>query len=748
VSTETNFWRTQTRISQMKFISFLFIFICFVGFFTNLASAQTYEVGDTTIVEIEHILQPLDVTATRYSSSLLDIPVAVDILERSDIQKANLGLSLEESIRNLPGINVHNRNNLSMGDRISIRGLGSRASFGVRGIKIILDGIPLTMADGQSQLNNLDLTSVGRIEVLRGPSSALYGNSAGGVIQIKTEENTKNSFGINPGLIFGSDGFTRLQNKVTAQKGAYAFFLNFNTLWLNGFREHSFSRSTAVNSIIKRQLGDNWKVSTVLNYYNAPYHFNPSTLDKPTSLEEPRSARFFVQKQGASKRISQFQGGISVKYQGINTKGEISLYGIKRSLFNPIPGGIIDLKRRAGGLRSLFTRELLWNKQKLILTSGLDIEYQRDIREEYGNNGIPSGLVGKLHDSEIFQVVSLGEIKLSQEEKVIGLAPFINLSWIIDPKLRITFGSRYDHFLFEVNDNFIGDNSEDSGSRSMREFSPHWGATYRPTKSIAIYGNISSSFQTPTTSELSNQSQKVGGFNFDLQPERLKGFEIGIKGVLESPNFQYNLGLFGYKIYNMLQPFQVDDANTDEIFFRNAGETNNLGVEAKLAWLPKPDIKIEITYTGMKFRFLDYKIRHIENGIEKSFQMEGNTVPGVPPQHLYAGISFNHPGTKTFFELNGQWVASYFANDFNGPPPGTSKPNYYFVNDSYTLFDLRTGFSYKQNRIGTEFFIGVNNFFNKRFNGSIVPNGYGDRFFEPGSGRTWYCGLTVPLNKN
>ena len=157
----------------MKFISFLFIFICFVGFFTNLASAQTYEVGDTTIVEIEHILQPLDVTATRYSSSLLDIPVAVDILERSDIQKANLGLSLEESIRNLPGINVHNRNNLSMGDRISIRGLGSRASFGVRGIKIILDGIPLTMADGQSQLNNLDLTSVGRIEVLRGPSSAL-----------------------------------------------------------------------------------------------------------------------------------------------------------------------------------------------------------------------------------------------------------------------------------------------------------------------------------------------------------------------------------------------------------------------------------------------------------------------------------------------------------------------------------------------------------------------------------------------
>ena len=164
------------------------------------AHAWPQSTPDTTEVAVDHVLQPIEVTATRYIREILDIPYAVDRVDRDEIQLAEPGLSLEESVRGLPGIIVNNRNNVSQGDRISIRGLGSRASFGVRGVKLVLDGIPLTMADGQSQLNNLDLTSAGQIEVLRGPSSSLYGNAAGGVIQIRTEERPGQFAGSHPPL--------------------------------------------------------------------------------------------------------------------------------------------------------------------------------------------------------------------------------------------------------------------------------------------------------------------------------------------------------------------------------------------------------------------------------------------------------------------------------------------------------------------------------------------------------------------
>ena len=163
---------------------------------------------DTTDVAVDHVLQPIEVTATRYIREILDIPYAVDRVDRDEIQRAEPGLSLEESVRGLPGIIVNNRNNVSQGDRISIRGLGSRASFGVRGVKLVLDGIPLTMADGQSQLNNLDLTSAGQIEVLRGPSSSLYGNAAGGVIQIRTED-APDRPEVTPRFMTGSHGLRR-----------------------------------------------------------------------------------------------------------------------------------------------------------------------------------------------------------------------------------------------------------------------------------------------------------------------------------------------------------------------------------------------------------------------------------------------------------------------------------------------------------------------------------------------------------
>jgi len=713
--------------------------------FLPSAHAWQQSATDTTGVSVDHILEPIEVTATRSIRDILDIPYAVDRVDQDQIQLAEPGLSLEESVRSLPGIIVHNRNNVSQGDRISIRGLGSRASFGVRGVKLVLDGIPLTMADGQSQLNNLDLTSVGQIEVLRGPSSSLYGNAAGGVIQIRSEEAPDAQLEVTPRFITGSHGLRRIQGKAAGTAGDGQFLVNFNTLWFDGYRDHAFARSTGINLVGKRAINETWHLTSVVNYFNAPYQFNPSSLDKATAGADPASARSFVQRQGASKRVKQTQGGVSLRYETDERQSEITVFGMRRSLFNPIPGRVIDLDRRGAGIRGIYSHQTGIGTGGLRLTAGLDLEIQRDKRREYGNGGIPDELVGTLDDGRVFDELALGDLRLDQEESVDGMGPFVEFEWTPRPNIAVTAGGRYDRFTFEATDRFLSDQTDDSGARNMSQFSPHVGVAFRPAPLTAVYGNFSTAFQTPTTSELSNRPTEAGGFNPGLEPEELRGFEAGMKGFVPDAGVTYDAAVFAYGISNMLVPFQIDNPETDEIFYRNAGRTRNRGIELKLTWSPLPAIDLALAYTGMQFEFDDFEIEREVDGNTSAYQLSDNEVPGVPPHHLFAGFTYAHPGSGAFAEVNAQWTAEYYANDFNGPAPGSGKAKSDFVNDGYTLFDLRAGFSYNGETVGGVLFAGVNNLFDTRYNGSIVPNAFGDRFFEPAAGRTWYIGFGLPI---
>ena len=700
---------------------------------------------DTTEATVDYTLQPIEVRATRYARPVLEIPYAADVVERDAIQLSEPGLSLEESVRSLPGIIVHNRNNASQGDRISIRGLGSRASFGVRGVKVVLDGIPLTMADGQSQLNNLDLTSAGQIEVLRGPSSSLYGNAAGGVIQIRTEGAPDRPLVVTPRFITGSHGHRRIQGKAAGSAGDNRFLVNFNTLWFDGFRDHAHARSTGLNVVGKRTINASWNLTAVVNFFNAPYQFNPSSLDKATADSDPASARAFVQRQGASKRVRQTQGGVSLRYETDGRQGEVTVFGMGRSLFNPIPGRVIDLDRRAAGLRGVYSHDARVGAGSLRMTAGLDLEIQRDERHEYGNGGVPGDLVGTLEDGRVFDELSLGDPRLDQEENVDGLGPFVEIEWSLRPDVSLTAGGRYDRFRFEAKDRFLADRTDDSGTRDMAQFSPQLGVVYRPAPLTAFYGSFSTAFQTPTTSELSNRPTEAGGFNPGLEPEQLRGFEAGVKGFVPGAGMAYDAAVFAYGISNMLLPFQIDNPETDEIYFRNAGKTRNRGIELKLAWSPVPALDLALAYTGMRFEFDDFELEREVDGNTRVYQLSGNEVPGVPPHHLFAGFTYTDPGSGAFMEMNAQWTAEYFANDFNGPAPGSGKPESDFVNDGYALVDLRAGITYNGDMFGAVLFAGVNNLFDTRYNGSIVPNAFGDRFFEPAAGRTWYVGFGLPV---
>lgn len=690
----------------------------------------------------DYWLDPIVVTATRSERSIFSVPYAVHLIDQDNIQRGEVGLSLGEALDALPGIVVSNRHNLAQGDRISIRGIGSRAPFGVRGIKIYQDGIPLTMPDGQAQLNNMDLGSTGRIEILLGASSSLYGNAAGGVIHMHTQTAPDAPLRFEPRLIAGSYGLRKWQGKFFGKIGRQSYLVNVNRFAMDGFRDHSSARSTAVNVVGRRAISDHFRLVTVFNYYDAPYLLNPSSLTRAAADTLPTGARFFVRQQGSGKRVRQGQGGITLDYSGGHGRRfKATIHGLSRSLLNVIPGRIIDLERVAGGLRTVFRQDLQVGQWPLRWVLGADVELQQDARLEFTNQGLPDDQVDQVATGDMFDRLQYGPREMDQDERIYGLGPFTQLEVSLSPKWLLTVGERYDRYTFKASDHFLDDGLDDSGTRVMERLSPMAGIVYRPYELMKVYGTFSTAFQTPTTNELSNRPGGAGGFNPDLKPERIRSYEAGMKGVWHPWRLSYDLAFYHLAIADMLIPYQIQDPGTEEVFFRNAGRTRNRGGELKLDWSPLGGLRTTLAYTWMDFRFDDFLV---ESAAGDSVQLAGNAVPGVPPQTLFARLTYEH-ATGSYGELNLQWMDRTFANDFNGPAPGSDEPLEDFVNDAYVTIDLRLGLVGQLRRLGFELFMGVNNLLDERYNGSIVPNAFGNRFFEPAPGRSWYGGIQMSL---
>ncbi|MFC1561216.1 TonB-dependent receptor family protein [Candidatus Latescibacterota bacterium] len=705
-----------------------------------------------TVDKSYHNLNEIIVTATRPDRPLLSVPYAIDVIGQEEIQRAEVGISLDEVLRAIPGVVVNNRYSPSRGDRISFRGIGSRASFGVRGIKIILDGIPLTMPDGQAQLSNLDLSSAGNIEILRGPSSSLYGNAAGGLINIKTQSGPPVPFLFQPRLIVGADGLRKWQSKISGNIGKHTYFFNVNKLKFDGFREHSSGSQTSVNAVGRHEISHNIMLTTVFNYFDAPYLLNPSSLSKTDAEMSPTKARFSVKQQGAGGKKRQGQGGITLKYNGEDSQFETILYGLKRSVLNAIPGKISETDRIAGGVRSIFSKRFHIGIPEFRWTIGTDLEVMSGSRTEFNNLGIPSEQVDVAKGNDIFNMLEYGPRQKNQDENVVGIGPFTELEFSPSPKWVLTLGQRYDHYKFEASDHFLEDGSDYSGTRNMDRFSPMVGVLYRPNDLIKLYSNYSTAFQTPTTIELSNKPTGEGGFNPSLQPEIMRSYEVGIKGMLpvgieEWPGklLDFDVTFYILTIEDMLIPFQVQDPNSGEAYYRNAGKTQNKGAEIKMDWFPAKGLRTSFAYNFMDFIFKDFQVEASVDDTVQLFQLAGNDIPGVSPQEIFAGISYEHP-RGAYSEVNLRWFDKYFANDFNGPPPGSTEPIQDFVNNAYLTVDMRLGLNHKFNKIGIEFFLGINNLFDKRFNSSITPNAFGGRFFEPAPGRNYYTGVNISFS--
>ncbi|HVO73848.1 MAG TPA: TonB-dependent receptor [Ignavibacteriaceae bacterium] len=673
------------------------------------------------------IFPPVEITALRPVNNFQ----AFSILKEKDFESAE-ALSLEESFSKVPGIIINDRNNPSLGDKISIRGIGARSSFGVRGIKILADNIPLTFADGQSQTNNIDLYSAERVEILKGPVSSFYGNSAGGVINFQSMIPHTGVLNFSPEFSIGSFGFQKYSFKLSGSFHSHSYLLSFSNLNYSGFRDHSARKSFLLNSVYENRLTAKIRIKAVLNYFNSPYLLNPGSLDK-TALDKDRSSvREFNKQQGTGEKSDQFQTGAILYLIDSGFSWETTLYFIKRNVLNPIPGTIIDLKRSAGGLRSFASKIFAGDNFHIGLNAGIDIEFQDDLRKEFENNGLPAV---DLKPAEIFENLNYGAKLIDQKENVFSAAPFFSTEFVLDKTQGFLGGIRFDSYLFKVNDPY----KNNSGRRNMSKFSPFAGIFFKPSVNSKIYFNYSTSFQTPTTSELSNRPDAEGGFNPDLKPESIYQVELGNELFINELNSSIYASAYYLNFSSLIVPYQVQ--NSEETYFRNAGKAENKGIEVMIESVISEDVKVDLSYSLMNFKYKDYIV---EAAVNNYFQLEGNKVPGIPMQSFYFRVEFESQlGLDASVNFN--WYDKYFANDFNGPPPGSSSPKENFINKDYLKTDLKLGYNFKLPLFKLEVFLGINNLFDMKYNGSVVQNAAGERFFEPAPGRNWYSGVHVDI---
>jgi iron complex outermembrane receptor protein len=649
------------------------------------------------------------VTVTRAEQSLSMVPKAVNVVEGEEIQFGQRRATPDETLRGIPGVYAQNRHDYSKtgGIRLNIRSPLPRG-FSMQGVQLIQDGIPLTTADGTTQPTNINLGSTGRIEVIRGPSSVLYGNSAGGVVEFRTEMPSSRPLVITPDFQFGSYGYQRQAAKVEGTSGRLGYLVDISRLATDGYREHSAADVRQANIVLRTELDPSTELRGIFNLFDLPFGESSSTLTRVDAMNRPRSVRPQAIAEGWGEGATQGQGGVAVEHRfGSSQVIRASGWGMWRDVFNAIPFRVIELGRVGYGFRSEYGGGTRLGRFPFTWTMGFDASSQNDDRTEFVNEGVD--------DNGMAQE---GSQLVDQLEKVFSLGPFIQASFEPRPRWTVTAGLRYDYFDFSVTDRFLSDGDQ-SGGRTMDAISPMIGVAYRATDELNLYGNFATAYQTPTTVELSNRPTGEGGFNPDLEPEDLRSFELGVRGLVPNASLRYDVAVYFAKLRNTLVQFERED---EQLFFRNAGESKRNGLEVLLDWIPTPSVKTRLAYTYQDFEFTHF--------VTDDGDFSGNPEPGAPPHRVFAELSYDVFGLRSV--VNYEWIDAYSVVNDNSESNWASH-----------VVNLRFALDRQWKRLDLRPFVGIDNLFDERYNSSTIPNSFGRRYYEPSPGREFFFGVTM-----
>ena len=659
-------------------------------------------------------VEEIVVLADRVPETVLHVPAAVSVVDQQAIQAARQQLTLGESLVAVPGVFTQNRQNFAQDLRISIRGFGARARFGIRGIRLLVDGIPTTLPDGQGQVDTLQLSTAGRIEVMRGPSASLYGSAAGGVIRIESES-IPDEPRMSARVAAGSNGYRAYDAKAMGRSGPVGVLLGLSRQETGGYRQQSRMESNVLSGRAEWAIDDDSELTAYTNFVYGPIAQDPGGLSAAQVAQDRRQAQTCNALLDAGERVNQLSG--AVKYRrafGESNESTAVAWAGWRDFANRLafgnncvtgglPGttGTLDRVFAGGSLQHAYEAEPVGLDNQLLVGGGFEL--QRDDRLS----------------RRLFQQ-GVGTVRLDQAEDVTGLRFFIRDELELPGDLTAGFSVGFDWLQYDVADR-VGGNS---GQLSYDEWSPSGTLRWSPHEAVNPYLRISTSFEPPTTTELRPAGGGTG-FNPNVVPQRAVNYEAGVKGLLPG-TLRYELAVYYVRIDNEILRVRI----AGEDLFRNAGRSERTGVEAGLTYRPIESVTTTLAYTFSDSSLLAHRSR------DGSQSFQGNQVPGVPEQTLYASVQYEH--ARGFFaSAEGRYIGAFFADAANQ-----------LRTSSYGVVDLRSGWRIDYGRWRFTPQLGINNLLdesyidNVRTDERLTPN---DLVFEPAPGFEIYGGLSIAI---
>ncbi|KSW60570.1 TonB-dependent receptor PqqU [Klebsiella pneumoniae] len=669
--------------------------------------------------------QTMVVTAAPTTVSELDTPAAVSVVNGDEMRQAAPRVNLSESLGAVPGLQVQNRQNYAQDLQLSIRGFGSRSTYGVRGLRIYVDGIPATMPDGQGQTSNIDIGSVDTIEVLRGPFSALYGNSSGGVINVTSQTGTQPPT-VEASSYYGSFGTWHYGMKATgavgdgSHAGDVDYTVSTNRFTTHGYRDHSGARKNLANARLGVRINDVSKLTLLLNSVDIKANdAGGLTADewRDNPRQSPRGDQY-----NTRKNTRQTQAGLRYERQ-LSAQDDLSvmMYAGERETtqFQSIPrapqlkpshaGGVIDLTRHYQGIDTRLTHrgELL---VPVTLTAGLDYENMSERRKGYENfvmvNGAP-------------QYGEQGALRRNERNLMWNVDPYLQTQWQLTDKLSLDAGVRYSSVWFDSNDYYITPgNGDDSGDASYHKWLPAGSLKYALTDAWNVYLSAGRGFETPTINELSYRSDNQSGLNFGLKPSTSDTVEIGSKTRIGN-------GLFTAALFqtNTDNEIVVDSSSGGRTSYKNAGKTRRQGMELGLDQQFGESWRLKAAWT-----WLDATYR---TNVCDDASCNGNRIPGIARNMGYASFGYQ-PEQGWYAGSDIRYMSDIMANDEN-----TAKA------PSWTVVGLTTGYKWSYGRMDMDLFGRIDNLFDREYVGSVIVNESNGRYYEPAPGRNYGIGLNL-----
>jgi iron complex outermembrane receptor protein len=665
------------------------------------------------------VLPPVRVTATREGPRApLELPYAITSVT-PDSLAALRRLGVDELLFGVPGVALSNRQNPAQDPRVSIRGFGARSAFGVRGVRVLQDGVPVTLPDGQTPVDALDIEGAARVDVVRGSASSLYGNAAGGVIDIRSASPSLLPISPTARITGGGDSPTISALTAAGTLGATAYTSSVTRVSGAGYRDYSDQRAT--RGALRVQLAPEAAAGTALTLAarisDVSRAQSPGALTRAQLDADPRQADPLSVRRQAGKTVRQGDLSLTASHAlGALGTLEGTVYGSTRTLANPLTFATVDVDRTSGGASLRVSESGQLASHLARIGAGADVQWQHDARLERENCIEATATTANCPQGSSLR----GALRKDQRELVTSIGPYLRGELALAPRLLASAGVRADAVRFEVQDHLVtATNPDDSGDRTLHAVSPAFGLVYR-LGTASVYANVSGSFETPTTTELGNKPDGSAGINPELQPQRTVTREVGAKGIASWAPIRWDVALFDATARDELVPFDIVGGNGRR-YYRNAGRTSRrgaeLGVQAELG-----AVTMQGAYTLSHFRYVEYVVG--------TTSYAGHRIPGVPDQALSLAATLRR-GVMAF-SATADVAGAVDVDDANSAQAA-----------GRTLLGVAVGGTVHAGGARLTPLVALQNLGGVRSVGSVSVNATAGKFYEPAPGRTLLVRLAV-----